>query len=132
MECAPAFDYARAKHVTTLSPPTSADAAHCIHLASSNPVAVFECDSHINMDLRFVTSPSTAAPGVDGKMSHPKIEMDYLDLSARGFQGLGVTSDFALKEGESVTFILRQTPSRTTEEAQSVAESSGESSSFAL
>ena len=59
-------------------------------------------------------------------MKHPTIEMDYLDLSSRGHKGLGVTSDFALKEGESVTFVLRQIPSRTNEEEQSVDSSTGE------
>ena len=127
MECAPAFDYARAKHMTTLiAPTTSIDSPNCVHLASSNPVAHFECDSHINMDLRFITSASDSTSGSD-KMHHPKIEMDYLDLSSRGHLGLGVTSDFLLKEGESVTLVLRQIPSRTHEEVQSVDSSTGTS-----
>ena len=126
MECAPAFDYARAKHLTTLTAPTtSIDSPNCIHLASSNPIAVFECDSHINMDLRFITSASDSAPGDGKEKHHPKIEMDYLDLSSRGHKGLGVTSDFVLKEGESVTFVLRQIPSRSNEEVQSVDSSTG-------
>jgi GH15 family glucan-1,4-alpha-glucosidase len=37
--------------------------------------------------------------------------VDYLDLSARGHLGLGITGSFTLTEGESITFVLRQTPS---------------------
>ncbi|KAK4705655.1 hypothetical protein P7C70_g539, partial [Phenoliferia sp. Uapishka_3] len=92
MECAPAFDYARAYHETVIEE----DKRH-------NPRAIFTCPDHINLDLRYVTDCGTS-----GK--HPDIAVDLLDLSARGHKGLGVAADFILTEGQSVTFILRELP----------------------
>lgn len=78
-----------------------------------NPVVLFECPEHIDLDLRYVRSPSKSASAVNLTIGPPKSDLlvwDYLDLSARGHKGLGVTCDFKLKEGECVTFVLREPP----------------------
>ncbi|KAI5477974.1 glycoside hydrolase family 15 protein, partial [Pseudohyphozyma bogoriensis] len=94
IECAPAFNYARSSHETTIH---KGD-----HKADS---AEFICPEHVDLELRVVRSKGLN--GGDGTKD-PEIEMDYLDLSGRGHKGLGVTSSFTLKEGESVTFVLSE------------------------
>ena len=91
MECAPAFDYARASHQTDVD--------------SDNNVAHFKCPEHIDLNLRWATSSN------NDDLSAPDIFVDHLDLSDRGHKGLGVTSHFTLEEGQTVTFILREPPS---------------------
>ncbi|GAA5870821.1 hypothetical protein JCM1840_006813 [Sporobolomyces johnsonii] len=96
MECAPAFDYARAAHETTLDNP--------------NSTAAFSCPEHLNLDLRWVINLGEHPDG----QTPPSVEMDYLDLSERGHKGLGVTCKFTLYEGQSVTFVLREPPAPET------------------
>lgn len=48
-----------------------------------------------------------------GTIDDFQFPIDFLDLSARGHKGLGVTSTFTLNEGECITFVLRQTPTTT-------------------
>ncbi|GAA5943595.1 hypothetical protein JCM3775_005820 [Rhodotorula graminis] len=93
MECAPAFDYARASHETTIS--------------NDDKRADFVCPQHVDLDLRWVVSNGSHPK--DG-LKEPEIELDYLDLSERGHKGLGVTAKFTLEEGQSVTFVLREPP----------------------
>ncbi|GAA5855676.1 hypothetical protein JCM9279_003300 [Rhodotorula babjevae] len=93
MECAPAFDYARASHETTIS--------------NDDKRADFACPQHVDLDLRWVVSNGSHPK--DG-LKEPEIELDYLDLSERGHKGLGVTAKFTLEEGQSVTFVLREPP----------------------
>ncbi|GJN89075.1 hypothetical protein Rhopal_002049-T1 [Rhodotorula paludigena] len=93
MECAPAFDYARASHETSLD--------------NKAQRADFKCPQHLDLDLRWVVSNGEHGPE---EQPEPVVEMDYLDLSERGHKGLGVTAKFTLKEGQSVTFILREPP----------------------
>ncbi|CEQ40217.1 SPOSA6832_01813, partial [Sporobolomyces salmonicolor] len=96
MECAPAFDYARAPHETTLDNP--------------NSTATFSCREHLDLDLRWVIN---LGEHPDGR-TPPSVEMDYLDLSERGHKGLGVTCKFTLYEGQSVSFVLREPPAPET------------------
>ncbi|GAA5825609.1 hypothetical protein JCM11251_000307 [Rhodosporidiobolus azoricus] len=93
VECAPAFDYARATHET--------------HIDNKNSTATFTCPQHINLDLRWVVDEGDHP--LDGQKP-PAVEMDTLDLSERGHHSLGVTARFTLHEGQSVTFVLREPP----------------------
>ncbi|GAA5981841.1 hypothetical protein JCM10908_004632 [Rhodotorula pacifica] len=93
MECAPAFDYARASHDTKID--------------NSAKTATFACPQHLDLDLRWVITDSEHP--VEGKPL-PKVELDHLDLSERGHKGLGVTAKFTLYEGQSVTFVMREPP----------------------
>ena len=70
MECAPAFDYARASHETTIS--------------NDDKRADFVCPQHVDLDLRWVVSNGSHPK--DG-LEEPEIELDYLDLSERGHKG---------------------------------------------
>jgi hypothetical protein len=99
VEVAPAFDYARATHRTTLIESTTRSTT-CY---TDNQSARFECPTHLDLDLRVITSKGAA-------VALPKITVDYLDLSERGHQGLGIACDFTLSEGQSVIFVLRQPP----------------------
>jgi len=93
MECAPAFDYARAAHETEID--------------NKAMRADFLCPEHVNLDLRWVVSNGSHPKA---GLSEPEIELDHLDLSERGHKGLGVTAKFTLEEGQSVTFVLREPP----------------------
>ncbi|BGP39748.1 hypothetical protein JCM10449v2_003699 [Rhodotorula kratochvilovae] len=99
MECAPAFDYARASHETKID--------------NHAQRADFTCPEHVNLDLRWVISNGSHPR--DG-LAEPQVELDYLDLSERGHKGLGVTAKFTLEEGQSVTFILREPPKKSSHE----------------
>lgn len=115
-ECAPAFDYARASHTTEIIPaPTESTNGQtpkplfCVHPEDRLPqIAIFTCPAHVDLDLRWVSQ--TTEEGAKA----PAIELDYLDLTSRGHRGLGVISNFTLKEGESITFVLREPPTPTT------------------
>ncbi|KWU46241.1 putative glycosyl hydrolase [Rhodotorula sp. JG-1b] len=106
MECAPAFDYARAGHDTKID--------------NSKRTAYFACPEHLDLDLRWVIADSEHP--IEGQPA-PKVELDYLDLSERGHKGHGVTAKFTLYEGQSVTFVLREPPKTAAE-----GETSGEGS----
>ncbi|SGY49313.1 BQ5605_C001g00766 [Microbotryum silenes-dioicae] len=97
MENAPAFNYARSTHTTTI--------------AEDGQSVKFECPDHLNLDMRAVASAGEfAGPGAP----LPTVSLELLDLSERGHKGLGVTSTFTLKEGESITFVLRECPTAAT------------------
>ncbi|SJL17651.1 related to glycosyl hydrolase, family 15 [Armillaria ostoyae] len=95
MQCAPAFDYARAEHTTTIhDDPSSADPQRKATFVSK------DCA----LDLRYV---------VDSTMDNvacPSVELHPLDLSDKGHKGLGVYADLSLDEGQCVWFILRIPP----------------------
>ncbi|BGP15947.1 hypothetical protein JCM10213v2_003939 [Rhodosporidiobolus nylandii] len=93
VECAPAFDYARASHDTKIN--------------NGQSTASFTGSGHVDLDLRWVVS--NGPQPFDGQ-KEPIVDMDYLDLSERGHKGLGVTAKFTLQEGQSVTFVLREPP----------------------
>ncbi|KAJ6546621.1 glycoside hydrolase family 15 protein [Mycena sp. CBHHK59/15] len=98
MECAPAFNYARSKHTTTIVPATS---------PPSTTRALFESDA-LSLDLRYV--PESTMPNVLA----PFIELVPLDLSKKGHLGLGVQATMELEEGQCVTFVLRTPPPANT------------------
>ncbi|KAK0222284.1 glycoside hydrolase family 15 protein [Armillaria fumosa] len=95
MECAPAFDYARAEHTTTIhDDPSSTNPQNKVTFVSK------DCA----LDLRYV---------VDSTMDNvacPSVELRLLDLSKKGHKGLGVHADLSLDEGQCVWFILRIPP----------------------
>ncbi|KAJ7150484.1 glycoside hydrolase family 15 protein [Mycena crocata] len=94
MECAPAFNYARAKHTTSIVPSASPE---------STSKAVFESDS-LALDLRYVPENTMA------NVPCPVVQLAYLDLSKKGHLGRGVQAEMRLEEGQCVTFVLRTPP----------------------
>lgn len=98
MQCAPAFNYARSSHVTTLVEDTS------IPFGPKQLKAVFDSDS-LSLDLRFVGESAEELTQVN-----PVADIELIDLSEKGHKGLGVQASFTLSEGQIVTFILRTPP----------------------
>ncbi|KAJ7474895.1 glycoside hydrolase family 15 protein [Mycena latifolia] len=94
MECAPAFNYARSKHSTSIVPSASPEAT---------AKAVFQSDA-LTLDLRYVPESSMAS------VPYPEVELALLDLSQKGHLGLGVQAEVTLVEGQCVTFVLRTPP----------------------
>ncbi|KAF7368681.1 Glycoside hydrolase family 15 protein [Mycena venus] len=94
MECAPAFNYARSKHTTSILPSESPE---------STTKAVFQSDA-LALDLRYVPESTMA------NVALPEIKLDLLDLSEKGHLGLGVQTEMTLEEGQCVTFVLRTPP----------------------
>ena len=126
MECAPAFNYARDKHTTSIisddsipdvsSPTSPAD--------SSQKKALFQSDS-LSLDLRYVSECTSvdesgnclpahdnapASPTGTVPAHPPNVELKKLDLSAYGHLGEAVYCDLDLQEGQAVTFVLRVPP----------------------
>ncbi|KAJ4490166.1 glycoside hydrolase family 15 protein [Lentinula aciculospora] len=101
MQCAPAFNYARSCHTTT------------IEEDNSSPVpqrkAVFVSDA-LTLELRCVTD------SLLDNVLPPEVNFQILDLSAKGHQGLAVSSEMTLHEGQVVTFVLRSPPPTELEE----------------
>ena len=101
MECAPAFDYARAKHTTDIIPDDSHQGAH-------QKKVLFKSDN-INLDLRYLCE-NTMDHG-----SNPTVHLNILDLTPKGHLGLSAYCDLDLEEGQVVTFILRMPPDEGSE-----------------
>lgn len=57
---------------------------------------------NLSLDLRYLSSST------DEAVSKPTIKLQTECFKARGLLGDSVTSDFALEEGQSVTFVLRE------------------------
>jgi hypothetical protein len=104
MQCAPAFNYARSTHITSIvddeSVPRDPD-------APSQKRALFESDS-LALDLRYVVE--VAEGGIDSGVPLPEVVLEFLDLSHKGHKGLAVQSKMTLEEGQCVTFVLRTPP----------------------
>ncbi|KIM83492.1 glycoside hydrolase family 15 protein [Piloderma croceum F 1598] len=114
MECAPAFDYARAKHTTEIIPDDS-------HPGEGQNKVLFRSD-HLSLDLRFLGEHTMEC------VDDPIVDLKILDLTPKGHLGLSAYCDLDLTEGQVVTFILRTPPEAgpeakltpTTEKAQSL------------
>ena len=120
VECCPAFDYARAEHTTSIIPD---DTIPDIALSPTSPTSprggpsgpqtkvLFE-SKDLSLDLRYIAecvSPEEGAPsGISSKV--PIVDLQTLDLSAKGQLGLGACCDLVLEEGQVVTFVLRVPP----------------------
>ncbi|KAI0642834.1 glycoside hydrolase family 15 protein [Trametes meyenii] len=105
VECAPAFNYARSAHTTDLVLDTSV--ALALSPASRHPhnKAFFQSpDAGLDLDLRYVTESSLE------NVPEPEVQLNLLDLSAKGHKGPGVWTELELKEGQVVTFVLRTPP----------------------
>lgn len=100
MQCAPAFNYARSTHITSIVDDESVPPNSDIPLQKK---ALFESDS-LALDLRYI------AEGADGDGGVPEVVLEFLDLSQKGHKGLAVQSKLTLEEGQCVTFILRTPP----------------------
>lgn len=100
VECAPAFNYARDSHETSIITDNSITAKPGI---TSQCKALFESEN-LTLDLRYIAE--SEIEGVDV----PRIELKELDLSARGHKGKAVCVDMDLTEGQVVTFVLRTPP----------------------
>ena len=103
VECAPAFNYARSTHTLKILPDLS------IPASESNPEphnkALFSSsEAQLDLDLRYVTESSL------GGVPEPQVELKELDLTSKGHLGTSVYADLNLKEGQSITFILRSPP----------------------
>ncbi|KAJ7674021.1 glycoside hydrolase family 15 protein [Mycena polygramma] len=94
MECAPAFNYARSKHSTSIVPSASPE---------NTTKAVFQSDA-MALDLRYVPESTMA------NVAPPSVNLNLLDLSHKGHLGLGVQAEMTLVEGQCVTFVLRTPP----------------------
>ncbi|KAF8697523.1 hypothetical protein AX14_001351 [Amanita brunnescens Koide BX004] len=96
MQCAPAFNYARSEHTTSIINDDS------IISSSTQPQqkVVFE-SKELALDLRYIleNTMDSVAP--------PEIIIVPYDLTSKGHLGLAVESKFNLLEGQCVTFVLR-------------------------
>ncbi|KAI0307573.1 glycoside hydrolase family 15 protein [Multifurca ochricompacta] len=102
MECAPAFNYALAKHHTSLVPDESIP-ANGEDAPNRQKKALFESDG-LTLDLRFV------AESVVDDILAPSVELKTLDLRIQGHKGISISADLDLVEGQVVTFVLRTPP----------------------
>ena len=96
VQCAPAFNYARSAHTTTIIDDDSIP-------DDTQKKALFTSDE-LALDLRYVAECSQNA---SEDVLAPKITLKLLDLSAKGHKGPAVQSSFTLTEGQCVTFVLR-------------------------
>ncbi|KAF8227819.1 glycoside hydrolase family 15 protein [Tricholoma matsutake] len=103
MQCAPAFNYARDAHTTTIIDDTSVPVS-LNHTQTPQKKVLFESEN-LSLDLRYVVEASEAC-------IHPPpvIDLSILDLTAKGHKSLGAHALFNLQEGHTVTFILRTPP----------------------
>ncbi|KAH9917054.1 Six-hairpin glycosidase-like protein [Fomitopsis serialis] len=108
MECAPAFDYARAPHTTEIVPDPSIPAIYKSSSPSSAPahakVRFSSPAAKLTLDLRFVAE--SLLENVDA----PRVALHELDLRAQGHRGAGALAEFEMGEGQVVTWVLRIPP----------------------
>lgn len=96
VECAPAFNYARDQHTTEIVVDDT------IPSHSQNKV-LFRSPS-LEVDLRYVVEST-----IDN-VPTPQVNLELLDLSAKGHLGPAMCSNFSLAEGQRVTFVFRICP----------------------
>ncbi|GFZ46845.1 Uncharacterized protein JCM24511_04065 [Saitozyma sp. JCM 24511] len=96
MECAPAFNYCRDKHETSLVDDDSIT-SECAHTNKG----LFTTPA-LSLDLRYLTWTN------DGCINPPNLELKVEELKGRGLLGPAVTSDFELEEGQVVVFVFRE------------------------
>ncbi|KAI0034920.1 glycoside hydrolase family 15 protein [Vararia minispora EC-137] len=101
MECAPAFNYARDKHATTIESDDSVPATD--PQRSAHNKATF-ASANLTLDLRYV-SDSTIE-----NVDPPAGKLEMFDLSSKGHKGRAVSMDLDLVEGQVITFVLRTPP----------------------
>ncbi|KXN85060.1 hypothetical protein AN958_11733 [Leucoagaricus sp. SymC.cos] len=99
VECAPAFNYARNPHVTSIVDDES------VPLKQQKKV-LFEA-ADLTLDLRYVIERTM------DDVEEPIVLLTTLDLSSKGHKGLAAQTFISLVEGQAVTFILRNPPGTT-------------------
>ena len=99
IQCAPAFNYARSAHITTIIDDESVP-------DGVQKKALFKSDE-LSLDLRYV---SECCQNASEDVHPPEVTLKLLDLSAKGHKGPGVQSLLKLSEGQCVTFVLRTPP----------------------
>ncbi|KAF8323514.1 Six-hairpin glycosidase, partial [Cantharellus anzutake] len=106
LEVAPAFNYARDPHQTSI--------VHDDSSTNQQNKAIF-ISENMTLDLRFVAEGG-ADSGAD--QFPPSIDFGFLDLRHQGHLGLSVYAEFELAEGQAVTFILRTPPTKSNRSPQ--------------
>ena len=106
VECAPAFDYARASHTTSIDIDTSVAAAEPADSPTApHYMALFDSkEANLKLDLRYIAEHTL------DDLPDPEVNLQYLDLEHKGHKGKGVWTEITLKEGQVVTFVLRTPP----------------------
>ncbi|KAH7884928.1 glycoside hydrolase family 15 protein [Phlebopus sp. FC_14] len=99
VECAPAFNYARDPHTTSIIPDDS------VHFCKQAKVSFKS--QNLDLDLRFVAESTLE------NISAPDVQMELLELSGKGHLGPGACCELQLEEGQRVTFVLRIPPHET-------------------
>jgi hypothetical protein len=103
MQCAPAFNYARDAHTTTIIDDTSVPVS-LTHNQTPQKKVLFESEN-LSLDLRYVVEASESC------VHHPPVvDISTLDLTSKGHKGLAAYASLELHEGQTVTFILRIPP----------------------
>lgn len=97
VECAPAFDYARGKHTTTIVEDDS-------QMGSVEHKKVLFESEKLKLDLRYIAESTME------DVPSPVVELKELDLTSKGHLGLSAYCDLDLHEGQVVTFVLRTPP----------------------
>lgn len=113
MQCAPAFNYARDPHTTTIIDDASVPVS-LTHNQTPQKKVLFESEN-LSLDLRYVVEASESC-------IHPPpvVDLFALDLSSKGHKGLAAYASLELHEGQTVTFILRTPPKDKVEEKKSI------------
>lgn len=96
VECAPAFNYGRDPHKTTIAEDDSAPITE-----RGKKKVLFESKSLV-LDLRYVVDATQ-----DSVEPPRPVTFTLLDFSSKGHLGLAAYSDLTLTEGQVVTFVLR-------------------------
>ncbi|KLO10099.1 glycoside hydrolase family 15 protein [Schizopora paradoxa] len=133
MECAPAFNYARSAHQTSIipddsvadifphPPSTTAGITSNLKLQENKPhQKVLFKSEELTLDLRYIAecSADTVSIADASGLRPPVVDFAKLDLSAKGHLGESVSCDLDLIEGQTVTFVLRTPPEKSTHRAK--------------
>ncbi|KAF8875654.1 glycoside hydrolase family 15 protein [Infundibulicybe gibba] len=95
VQCAPAFNYARSSHKTSIVNDDSSTVPR--------EKVLFE-SADLSLDLRY------ACESTLDSATAPDMEFSLLDLSNKGHKGMGIQTLLELVEGQCVTFVLRTPP----------------------
>lgn len=120
MQCAPAFNYGLSAHATSIVDDDTIPAFRTGGNASQKK-ALFQSDS-LALDLRYVSEVNEASTECD-HITAPEITLEILDLSKKGHKGFAAQSNFTLREGQCVTFVLRTPPTKVKADEASSGES---------
>lgn len=111
MQCAPAFNYARDPHTTTIVEDSSVPPS-LTHNQEPQKKVLFE-SKDLSLDLRYVVEAADSCIYLP-----PQIEISTLDLTSKGHKGLAAYASLKLHEGQTVTFILRIPPKEKDEKTK--------------